>query len=222
MTNPAFEIQLLKEIHFDEVITLQREAFPPPFDETLLWSQSDLATHIDLFPEAQWVAIAENKIVGSCSNTLISEANYQHHSDWEATVGGYQIKTFDPNGTTLYGLDISVACAYRNQGIGRAFYECRKRLVVDRKLKRYATGCRLPDFSTSGFENVYEFLELVRMGRKSDRTLSPLLKYDLRIIGAHTNYMEDIESNNCAALLEWEPTLEEQKQNELMRGKLVP
>jgi GNAT superfamily N-acetyltransferase len=195
----------MTESHFRGVIQLQKEAFPPPFDENLLWSEDDLVTHISLLPSAQWVAIEDGQVVGSCSNTRISEENYQLHSDWDSTVGGYRLQKYDANGSTLYGLDISVSEHHRGKGIGRAFYEKRKAFVRKNGLSRYATGCRLPDFRESGFESVYEFIEQVRTGRKRDRTLSPLLKYDLRVVGVHTNYMVDEESKNCAALLEWVP-----------------
>lgn len=191
--------------HFPGVIHLQKSAFPPPFDESLLWTAEDLQTHIDLLPETQWVAICEGEIVGSCSNTLISEENYLSHTDWDTTVGGSQLGRFEKAGTTLYGLDISVSERFRGKGIGRSFYEQRKQFVVKQGLKRYATGCRLPDFSGSGFENIYEYVEQVRLGRSFDRTLSPLLKYGLTIVGIHTNYMEDSESSNNAALLQWSP-----------------
>lgn len=210
----SVRFELMTPEHFSGVIELQKEAFPPPFDESLLWASEDLAAHISLLPQAQWVAIEESKIVGSCSNTLISEKNYQAHLDWESTVGGYRLNNFDPKGSTLYGLDISVSANYRGKGIGRKFYELRKEFVQSRGLVRYATGCRLPGFSQSGFENVHEYIEQVRMGRKSDRTLTPLLRYDLRLIGVHCNYMEDEESLNCAALLEWLPTASLTEEND--------
>jgi hypothetical protein len=39
----------------------------------------------------------------------------------------------------------------------------------------------------------------------TDRTLTPLLSYGLTFLGVIENYMEDVESGDAAALLEWLP-----------------
>ena len=42
-------------------------------------------------------------------------------------------------------------------------------------------------------------------GVRVDRVLTPLLRYNLTFIETHESYMEDEESGNAAALLEWTP-----------------
>jgi GNAT superfamily N-acetyltransferase len=186
------------------MVALQRACFPAPFPEELLWNDSHLARHVELFPAGQFVILEGDAVVASASNTLIGEAHYQEHLSWDDTVGGYLLNTFDPKGTTLYGLDISVHPDYRRQGLARNLYKARFDLVQSMGLRRYATGCRLPDFHA--FEGpVDEYLGAVNAGNLTDRTLTPLLKLGLRLIGGHENYMEDEESRNCAALLEWTP-----------------
>ncbi len=191
--------------HFDGVITLQKEAFPPPFDEDLLWQKGHLESHLDKFPQGQFVAINNGIVVGSCSNTIIEEDTYQKHLSWEETVGGYSLETFSRIGSTLYGLDISVHPNSRGLGIGRKFYEIRKGLVPLKGLTRYATACRLPDFLASHSPSLREYIEDVRLGTRTDRTLTPLLRYGLTVVDVLENYMQDVESGNGAALLEWYP-----------------
>lgn len=188
----------------ESVVALQRVCFPAPFPEELLWTHEHLKLHIELFPAGQFVALSGRKIVGSASNTRISEANFQGHRDWEATVGGPFLSTYDPDGTTLYGLDISIHPQFRRKGVGRRIYEERFRFVRENGLFRYATGCRLPDFGASGLE-LEAFLKEVEARNREDRTLTPLLRYGLILVGGIENYMEDEESRNCAALLEWRP-----------------
>lgn len=199
------EIRQMELADVSAAVELQGLAFPPPFDPDLLWSAEHLARHLDLFSEAQWVAVSDGRLVGSCSNTRISSEVWLNSKTWEATTGGPWLETFSADGTTLYGLDISVHPEFRRLGIGRKFYERRFQYGRDHGLERYGTGCRLPDFLASGLTNVGEYVADVARGARQDRTLTPLLRYGLRIIMTKENYMEDAESRNAAAILEWNP-----------------
>ncbi|HEY0868733.1 MAG TPA: hypothetical protein VGE01_15220, partial [Fimbriimonas sp.] len=131
---------------------------------------------------------------------------WQKHGSWSETVGGPYLRAFDPDGSTLYGLDITVHPMHRRLGIGRAFYGERYRLVEQRGLARYGTACRIPDyraFATSHPETgVEEYVERVVRGEAADRTLTPLLRMGLEFVEVLRGYMDDEESVNAAALLE--------------------
>jgi GNAT superfamily N-acetyltransferase len=190
-------------------VELQRDCFPPPFPENLLWNASHLSRHLELFPSGQFVALDRGKVVASASSTRISEHNWEAHQNWDKTVGGPYLETFDANGTTLYGLDISVHPEYRGRGIGRDLYKLRFQLVKEFGLIRYGTACRLPDFRA--LQNLYpgstveDYADNVVRGSAQDRTLTPLLRYGLTFRGVIHEYMDDYESDNSAALLEWRP-----------------
>jgi len=187
-------------------VALQKQAFPPPFSEDLHWDPEHLYRHIELFPEGQWVAVFRGEIAGSCSNTIISEERWQAHAGWGATVGGPMLRGFRRDGTTLYGLDIAVHPSHRRQGVGQRFYEARFDLVRQIGLKRYGTACRMPDYlANSDGGTTQEYARRVVDGEAQDRTLTPLLRYGLSFIDVVENYMEDRESGNSAALLEWQP-----------------
>lgn len=189
--------------HIPGVVALQESCFPPPFDPELLWKANHLRRHLELFPDGQFVALLGSDVVASCSNTLISEDNWQAHKSWDETVGGYFLENFDPAGSTVYGLDISVHPDHRRQGIARALYEARFD-VVRRRATRYGTACRLPDFVNSNFQTPVSFAKAVEAGEVEDRTLTPLLKMGLTMTDVLENYMDDIESGHAAALLEWQ------------------
>jgi len=186
----------------DGVVALQAAAFPPPFPQEYHWQAHHIRSHIQRFQIGQFVADADGQIVGSCSNTVISEAKWQAHGSWIETVGDPGIKAFDMQGTTLYGLDITVHPAYRRQGMGRAFYEERYKLCRAAGFTQYGTGCRMPDFRASGVASVEEYAKEVVAGIRNDRTLTPLLRYGLSFIAVVRGYMEDFESDNAGALLE--------------------
>ena len=60
-------------------------------------------------------------------------------------------------------------------------------------------------FETVASIDVETYAARVVAGDVQDRTLTPLLRYGLRFIGVIKNYMEDLESANAGALLEWIP-----------------
>lgn len=210
----TIEVRQLSEEDIPGAVALQRVCFPPPFPDELLWKASHLAVHLTRFPEGQFVAVSGSTVVASATNVIIGEAHYQAHLPWEETVGGHELTSHDPHGSTLYGVDISVHPSFRGIGLGRRLYGARFDFVRHRGLRRYATGCRIPDFAgwrsqqdpaMETKEAVRLYIEEVSMGRQSDRTLTPLLRMGLHVVGAHEAYMDDEESLNCAALLEWKP-----------------
>jgi len=102
----------------------------------------------------------------------------------------------------LYGVDISVHPDYRGRGVGRALYAARFDLVRTLGLTRFGTACRIPDRCG---QPATAYTTAVAMGVLQDRTLTPLLRYGLSLVGVIEGYMEDEESGNAAALLEWRP-----------------
>ncbi len=190
--------------HLDGVVALQTLCFPPPFDADLLWKHEHLRRHLELFPDGQFVGVSDGQVVASCSNTLISEIDWHAHRSWDETVGGCFLENFDAEGSTVYGLDISVHPEFRRRGVAKALYQARFRLV-ETGYSRYGTACRLPDFIHNHFPTAELYAWAVSRGEVEDRTLTPLLKMGLTMTDVLTNYMEDPESGNAAALLEWRP-----------------
>jgi ribosomal protein S18 acetylase RimI-like enzyme len=199
------EVRPLQESDIPAVVDLQRACFPPPFSEDLLWKPEHLRRHLSVFPDGQLVAAEAENLVASCTNLIISEANWQAHRNWEETVGGHFLNEHDARGTTLYGVDISVHPNARMRGVARRLYEARFRLVAERGLQRYGTAVRMPNFSTSGEPSVHVYVRKVAAGELTDRTLTPLLKLGCRATGVIENHMEDEESGHAAAILEWTP-----------------
>ena len=192
----------MREEDVDAVVALQPLAFPVPFPPEYHWDAASIRSHLRHFPEGQFVAVAEDEIVGSCGNTIVSEARWQAHGSWSETVGRYDLRDFTGRGTTLYGIDIAVHPRVRRQGVGRAFYETRFEFARARGLARYGTGCRMPDFRASGVATVEEYAAEVVAGSRTDRTLTPLLRYGLTFVTVVRGYMKDEESNDAGALLE--------------------
>lgn len=191
------------------VAALQEACFPPPFPTELLWQQEHLYRHLSLFQAGQFVVESDGAIVASASSTRISEQNWLLHRPWADTVGGPMLSTFDPFGSTLYGLDISVHPDYRGQGIAKNLYLARFDLIRRLSLTRFGTACRLPGYLNHATDDpgvtVEEYAALVAIGDIQDRTMTPLLRIGLTFLDVIHNYMDDKESGNSAALMEWNP-----------------
>lgn len=201
------EVAIRPLLHRDipAVVALQRLCFPSPFPEEFLWTPAHLESHLERFAAGQFVAECAGEIVGSASSLILSQENWDAHHDWETTCGGFSFDNHDPEGRVLYCADISVSPRARRMGIARQLYGARQELVRQMGLRKMGTACRLPDFHASGLASLSEYAEAVVHEERADRTLSPLLRMGMRFVMVLEEYMDDEESGNAAALLEWEP-----------------
>lgn len=170
-----------------------------------LFDEKHVLKHLQRFPDGQFVAVSEGRVVGSATNMLMSEERWSHHEPWEAAVGGLDISRHDPQGTVLFGVDISVAPDWRRRGVGRALYEARFGLVRSLGLGLYGTVCRLPGFGASGMEHPADYALAVATEATEDRTMTPLLRLGMKYCGVVEGYMDDPESGDAGAVLEWRP-----------------
>ena len=186
------------------VADLQRSAFPAPFPEDLLWKAEHVVRHCEIFAAGQFVVTVEDEIVASCTNCLVSDARWAAHLPWEQSIVDLYLSGHEEVGTTLYGVDVTVHPEHRRQGLARLLYSARFELVGTLGLTRFGTVCRMPDYQNDSHgRSPVEFARAVVSGSAADRTLSPLLRLDMRFVGVIEGYMDDIESGNAGAILEW-------------------
>jgi predicted amidohydrolase/ribosomal protein S18 acetylase RimI-like enzyme len=196
-----FRIRPMTLDDIPSVINLQLRAFPgkPP------WGATQLAHHLEVFPEGQLVATdAAGRVLGSASSLLIDWDDYAESANWSAITGQGTFDTHNPEGLTLYGADLGVDPEARQQGIGTLLYEARKELIRERGLKRLLTGGRI-----AGYDEVAEkltpkeFVAEVVAGKRRDPALTFQLENGLVVLDVVPEYMHDIESRGFATVLEW-------------------
>ncbi|MBW4085186.1 GNAT family N-acetyltransferase [Paenibacillus sp. S150] len=199
-------IRSYTEADFTELITLQAEAFPPPYPAELWWSREQLLNHVSLFPEGALCVEVEGELAGSVTGLKIRfdpEAPALHHTWSEVTADGY-ITTHRTDGNTLYIADLCVRPKYRKLGLGKELVQSLYHTVVEQKLERLLGAGRMPGYHLQAVHmTAEEYLAGVVAGKWSDPVITFLLRCGRSPVGVVADYLEDEESGNYAALMEW-------------------
>lgn len=187
-----------------ELIEIQRECFPPPYPQEQLWTPDHLESHIRIFPEGQLCAAVGSVLAGSCTNLIVDFRYDDPDHSWAEITGDGYIRTHTPRGNSLYGVDIAVRPAFRGQGIARRLYQARFDLVRRLGLVRFLAAGRMPGYHRyAGELTPDEYAAKVVAGELADPVITPQLRAGLRPVRVIHDYIPDVESGNCALLLEW-------------------
>ncbi|MFC0471654.1 GNAT family N-acetyltransferase [Halalkalibacter kiskunsagensis] len=188
---------------YDQLLDVQKEAFPPPFPEELWWSRDQIKSHITTFPEGALLAEIDDVIVGSATSLLVTFDGKPHTWD-DIADNGYIKASHQPNGDSLYGIDLCVRPSYRGKGIAQALYAARKETVRQLGLTRFLAGCRIPTYRQYSDQlDVKSYVKAVQKGDIKDLVLTFMLKQGLTPLQVLPNYLEDDESLDYAVLVEW-------------------
>lgn len=189
---------------FDDLIDIQRECFPPPFPSELWWQKEQLEEHVARFPEGALCAEIDGQLVGSMTGLIVQMDDSDTTHTWaEVTDNGY-IRNHNPHGNTLYVVDISVRPAFRKLGIGKWLMQTMYEVVVHLRIARLLGGGRM-----SGYHRVADrmsaeaYLAAVLRGELNDPVISFLLRCGRTPVGVAADYLDDEESCDYAALMEW-------------------
>ncbi|MGN7456916.1 GNAT family N-acetyltransferase [Paenibacillus pasadenensis] len=185
------------------LIEAQRLSFPPPYPQELLWTRPQLAEHVRRFPEGALCAEVGGVIVGSMTGMRLHAASGEHRS-WAEATGDGSLSTHEPDGETLYVVDICVVPEYRKSGIGRWLMQTMCETVVHLGLERLLGGGRLPGYHRHAAEMSAEaYVDAVLRGELQDPVMSFLLRCGRTPAGVAANYLDDEESCGYAAMMEW-------------------
>lgn len=189
---------------FTELIKIQQESFPPPFPSELWWSNEQLTNHITFFPEGALCVEVNGVMAGSITGLLTQfDPEHPNHTWEEVTDNGY-IRNHKPNGNTLYIVDICVRPKFRKLDLGKLLMQSMYDLVTHKKLDRLLGGGRMPGYHKyADHLSPKQYLYSVVKGEIKDPVISFLLRCGRTPITVVENYLEDEESLNNAALMEW-------------------
>ncbi len=197
-------IRRYTERDFDGLIRIQAECFPPPFPSELWWNKEQLANHVSLFPEGALCVEVEGELAGSMTGLVVAyDAGHPQHTWAEITDEGY-IRAHNPQGNSLYVVDISVSPRYRKLGLGKWMMQTMYEVVVQLGLERLLGGGRMSGYYKWAERfTPQQYLEEVLAGRLKDPVITFLLRCGRTPVAVLDNYLEDEESLNHAVLMEW-------------------
>ncbi len=188
----------------DQIVDLCERVYPfsPP------WSKPQLASHLEVFPEGQFVAEERpgGRIVGMAASLVIHWDDYDFQENWRDFTDHGMFTNHDmERGRTLYGAEIMVDPASRGQGVGSKIYRARRELVRRLKLLRIRAGARLRGYSRHSSEmSPEEYVIRVIRGELRDPTLSFQIKHGFHVLAVVQDYLrKDPESLGNAAVIEW-------------------
>ncbi|MBT2637341.1 MULTISPECIES: GNAT family N-acetyltransferase [unclassified Bacillus (in: firmicutes)] len=189
---------------FEQLISVQKEAFPPPFPEELLWNTEQLANHVDLFPEGALCVEVGGRIAGSITGLVVHLIKGDEDHSWEEITDNGYIRNHDPEGNTLYIVDICISPAYRKLGLGKWMMQSMYETVVQLDLERLLGGGRMPGYHLHSADlSIDQYVEKVLKGELKDPVVSFLLRCGRTPVKPVANYLEDEESLNYGMLMEW-------------------
>lgn len=197
-------IRRYTELDFDGLIKIQAECFPPPFPPELWWNKEQLSNHVSLFPEGALCVEVDGELAGSMTGLVVAyDADHPQHTWAEITNEGY-IRNHNPQGNSLYVVDISVSPRYRKLGLGKWMMQTMYEVVVQLGLERLLGGGRMSGYYKWAEQYTpLQYLEEVLAGRLKDPVITFLLRSGRTPVAVLDGYLEDEESLNHAVLMEW-------------------
>jgi len=202
---PSFDVTIrnTRPEDFESIIALGRKIYPE--DEP--WEEAQLASHLKVFPEGQFVAVTpKGDIVGMAASLVVYWDDYDHIDDWmEFTDQGFFTNHDPESGRTLYGAEVMVDPDCQGLGVGSALYAVRRRLVKSLRLKRIRAGARLQGYGAYAAEmDAITYVRKVIRGEIGDPTLSFQLNQGFDVLAVIRRYLaDDPQSLGWAALIEW-------------------
>ena len=186
---------------YPKIVELQQKCFPGMKP----WKEDQFESQINTFPEGQICIELEGEIIASSSSLIIDFDIYGDDHSFQKISGSGYIQNHNPEGDTLYGIEIMVNPDYRGMKLARRLYDARKKLARENNLMRIVVAGRVP--------NYHKYKDNISIEEYVDRTIhrsihDPVLTTQLangfvlkRII---KDYLTgDTESAGYATLLEW-------------------
>ncbi len=179
------------------------------------YSEGSLTGQINNYPDGQFVALVDDRVVGYCATFRLSEeVGLKAHTWTEVTGNGYASR-HNPHGDWLYGMEVCVDPEFRGYRIGQRLYNARKALCEALELKGIVFAGRLPSLARrlKKFASVEEYVEQVVQKKQRDPVLSFQLRNGFEVIGIIPKYLnDDAQSLGYAVHLVWRNPMVDQTQ----------
>ena len=180
---------------------VQRDTTPhlPP------WSLRQLEAQLQAFPQGQFLALADGRIVGASATLVVPWAQHRLAHTWRSVTGEGMFSTHQPGADTLYCAALVTDTTRRGFGAARALVQAERRLCRRLNLARIVATTRIAGFSDRATEmTADEYARRVVWGEIEDPPLRFALAHGFQFCGVLPGFMpEDTDSQGHAALLAW-------------------
>ncbi|WP_170172650.1 bifunctional GNAT family N-acetyltransferase/carbon-nitrogen hydrolase family protein [Hymenobacter rigui] len=169
------------------------------------WAQDEYNALLKKFPEGQ-ICIEDNgQVVAAALAIIVQYSDFGDKHTYAKITGNGKFNTHNPDGDTLYGVDVFVDPEYRNLRLGRRLYDARKELCENLNLRAMVAGGRIPGYNQYSNEMTpAKYVEMVRNKEITDPILTFQLANDFYVRKLIRGYLPyDSESKAYATLLEW-------------------
>jgi len=186
---------------YEALVELQKACFPG----MATWSRAQVESLLEHFPEGQFVIEYDDDVVASASSLIVDFDMYSDWHNWaEISDKGY-IRNHDPEGDTLYGIEIMVHPEFRGLKLARRLYTARRELALRFNLARSIVGGRIPGYGKhADGMTAREYVQRVIERGLYDPVLTTQLSNGFvlqRLIPDY--YPSDSDSRGWATFLEW-------------------
>ncbi|MGE3690395.1 MAG: nitrilase-related carbon-nitrogen hydrolase [Novosphingobium sp.] len=191
------------------------------YGKAAAFTQAQIFGQINNFPDGQFVAEYEGKIVGHCATLAVTEEQAFHPHTWSEIAGGGYGRPAAKNAELLYGMEVCVDPDFRRLRIGQRFYRKRRELCQHLELKGIAFGGRMPGYARrrKQFADPQAYLEAVLDKRVRDHVIEFQINQDFEARGVLPDYLaSDRESGGNAVLMFWSNPLAPQSTGAKLHG----
>lgn len=189
------------EADLDEVAALSYKVF----GDGMALEYEHFKSQIELFSLGQICAEFNGKIIGNASSLVINLDDYGIEHNYDVISDDGYIKNHNPNGESLYGIEVGVDPDYRKMDVGRMLYEGRKEICKRLNLRNILIGGRMPFYHKYAEElSAEEYVKKVLKEEIYDPIVSFQARNGFEYEAVIPNYLpEDPESLKYASLLTW-------------------
>ncbi|MBU1095267.1 MAG: carbon-nitrogen hydrolase [Ignavibacteriae bacterium HGW-Ignavibacteriae-2] len=194
-------VRNLKIDDYNDLVKLQLKCFPGMQP----WKIEQIESQLKIFPEGQIIVEYRNKVIASSSSLILDMDIYEDEHSWYDISNKGFITNHNPEGDTLYGIEIMVDPQYRGMKLARRLYEARKELARNNNLKMIVIGGRIPGFREyKKSMSVEDYIDKVSRKVIYDSVLTTQMSNGFALKRLIPDYLEsDSESAGYATLLEW-------------------
>lgn len=194
-------VRPLTESDYDRIVAIQQKCFP----HMRPWTREQFTSHLAIFPDGQIGIEFDHTLVASSSSLILDFGMYDGLHTWAQITDSGMIRNHNPEGKTLYGIEVMVDPTFRGMKLARRLYDARKELARERNLMNIVIGGRIPGYRVHASQmSAREYVDKVLDKTLIDPVLTTQLANGFVLKRLIQNYLPgDEESLGWATFLEW-------------------